>query len=538
MPPEEPSSRPVNGYQPYARRRLTVDGISSRPSSRPDYLGQRAKPHSMEAIQPVSTQPHPQPQPETPPPPPPSVPVPSSPPTAADPVPPTQPETERFAPPKPAKAPRQLPNFVKSMKLKKPSLARRTIKIILIVLAVIAVSSGLYFMVRYNSHQNNPDTVFKDALKASLSTTKLQSEITTDTASGKVSYDLTTPTNPKVSSESTIKLDGSSYDIAGYGTAKNSYVSYISLPKTVSSSLSSVVKQAWVGIRVNGALPAGVPAAIAGAGDPRNLAYGPLALANMGPKPREKQVQYMIAHKVYGYELNKVVKTKIGDTKVLVYDVKPNVGYLKIANQSAALSAGLTATDIQDAVNGLDKLNGSTMKLYVSTADHQLVRTDITKNNQTTTTLYRYDSGQSLPEEPQTKLSWANFANYQFQIEAQTVAKQPPAKLDAARKTQLNSLHKYLALYFQQNGSYPSLANINDQAWVAGNLGGLDPDSLRDPLAVNLTLLPTPKAAVFAYLPLPAGGKGACDNTDANQCAHYKLIATLSNNQQYIVQDH
>ncbi|MDB5170331.1 MAG: hypothetical protein JWO35_25 [Candidatus Saccharibacteria bacterium] len=468
-----------------------------------------------------------------------STPEPSTPePVLAAPAPlPNLPESERFAPPKPVRKRRKLPKLPRFPKFRKPVISGRAIKIILIILAVSVVLGGLYALMRYQAYRNNPDTVFKDALQASLSTTKFQSETMPDTTSSKVSYDLSAPTNPMVSSEATIQLSGTSYDVNGYGTAKNTYVSYRSLPKTVSPSLSSVVQNAWVGVRINGALPAGVPTALAGAGDPRNLAYGPVFFANIAPKIRKQQVQYMIAKKVYDYKVEKVTQTKIGDTKVFVFAAQPNVSYLKIANQSAAFSAGLTPADIQDAVNALDNLKGATMKLYIAKSNHQLVRTEITKDNRTVSTTYSYDSNLALPTEPQTKLGWPDFASYQFQIEAQAATKQPAAQLDSTRKAQLDSLHSYLATYFAQNESYPSLANVNDQAWVAGNLNGIDPDVMRDPLASSLTLLAAPKAAVLAYQPLPPSGKGACDNTVANPCVHYKLIATLSNNQQYIVQD-
>lgn len=536
MPPEEPSSRPEPGRQPYPRRRLSVDGMTSRPMPRPDYLGNKRTLEPFEAIQPIAPQqPISRPAPATNPSP---MPMPAAPISEVTPtVAPAQPEEERFAPPSPVKKPKQLPKFTNRLKFKKPRISRRVAKIILIVLVVVAAGVAIYLFLSYKSGQNKPDTVFKDALQASLSTTKMQAATSSDGLSSKVSYDFSTPTSPIVSSDATIKLSGSNYIVAGYGTAKNTYISYRTLPKTVTPAVSSVVKDAWVGLRVNGALPSGIPTPISRVADPRSQAYGPVAFANISPKPRKQQVLYMIQHKVYSYSPDKVTKTKINDAGVLVFSVKPDIGYLKIVNQSAALSAGLAATDIQDAVNSLDNLKGASMKMYISSSEHQLMKLEITKDNKTITTNYSYDNSSSLPQEPQTKLSWPNFATYQFQVESQASSKLPATQLDAARKSQLNDLHKYLTAYYKQNQSYPTLANLNDQAWISGNLSGLDPDGLRDPLAANLMLLSAPKPGVFAYLPLPATGTGACTDTDANPCAHYKLIATLSNNQQYIVQD-
>ena len=47
---------------------------------------------------------------------------------------------------------------------------------------------------------------------------------------------------------------------------------------------------------------------------------------------------------------------------------------------------------------------------------------------------------------------------------------------DAERKTDLNALHTQLEVYYNDNGFYPTLANI-----TTANLAGLDPEALNDP---------------------------------------------------------
>ena len=68
-------------------------------------------------------------------------------------------------------------------------------------------------------------------------------------------------------------------------------------------------------------------------------------------------------------------KTKFGDTKMLVYPVKVNTGYLKVFNQSVAVNSGLDIANLQNGLDELDKLGSSKVTLYVDAKTHRVART-------------------------------------------------------------------------------------------------------------------------------------------------------------------
>lgn len=99
---------------------------------------------------------------------------------------------------------------------------------------------------------------------------------------------------------------------------------------------------------------------------------------------------------------------------------------------------------------------------------------------------------------------------------------------DTERKTDIVALHSQLEAYNASNGKYPTKANLDDSAWVAANLKGLDKESTRDPKNTVYTFAAAATANQYAYDVTAADGTTACDNTTTD-CAKYKLIATLEN---------
>ena len=93
---------------------------------------------------------------------------------------------------------------------------------------------------------------------------------------------------------------------------------------------------------------------------------------------------------------------------------------------------------------------------------------------------------------------------------------------DTKRKTDINAIQGQVEAYNTNAGYYPTLANINDSAWRATNMKGLDPSALQDPQGSAQTLVAAPVAKSYAYAALPSG----CDNTSTN-CTSYTLTATL-----------
>ena len=90
-----------------------------------------------------------------------------------------------------------------------------------------------------------------------------------------------------------------------------------------------------------------------------------------------------------------------------------------------------------------------------------------------------------------------------------------------AREADVNALHSQLEYYYGQNSKYPTLANMNDAAWRAANLKGLDSGALSDPQGGTETLVGTPTAGSYAYEITPTG----CNNAGTD-CTSYVLTAT------------
>jgi hypothetical protein len=509
MPPGEFSKRPPNGQSPYPRQRPSIDGIAG-PQRRPVFTSRPPvapgqQPSRLDFTPPIPAQPPAQTLPPT-----------QTLPTAASTVP-------------------QMPlQFTPPVTRQRRHLSR---KMVLIIVVVLVIAAGGFVALQWYNRQNNPDIAFQDALQASLSTTQLQAQTTAGSDTKQVSYDFTSLTNSIISSQATVQLDGSGFQLRGYGSSRNTYISYSKLPSVISGSVATAVRNGWVRLRANGTEAPGVSAVLTNLADPRYQAFGPVIFGNFPAKTRVQFSNFLNAHHVYAYNPKQVTRASLSGVKVFAYSITPNLNYLQIFNQSVATSEGFQPGDIQAAINALVALKGAKMTFYISVDSHRLQDITIVQGAQRTTTVYSNYNNVSLPNEPPTQLNWQAFAAVQLQMETQAAAHQSNADRDAARKADLAQLHGYLAISFTQNALYPTLADLDDQTWVANNLTGIDPDVFHDPQGATLMLANAPKAGSFAYQPLPASGKGTCDDTALNPCLHYKLTATLSNGQQYVVQD-
>ncbi len=93
---------------------------------------------------------------------------------------------------------------------------------------------------------------------------------------------------------------------------------------------------------------------------------------------------------------------------------------------------------------------------------------------------------------------------------------------DRTREADINALHSQIEYYYGQNGTYPTLANLNDATWRSTNLKGLDSEALKDPKGASATLVATPASSAYSYAVTPAN----CDNGSAGDCTAYVLTAT------------
>lgn len=97
---------------------------------------------------------------------------------------------------------------------------------------------------------------------------------------------------------------------------------------------------------------------------------------------------------------------------------------------------------------------------------------------------------------------------------------------DTERQTDIKAIHGQVEAYLAQKGVYPTLTEINDDAWVTANLKGLDLDSLEDPKGSGNNLQAAAAANIYSYDVL-ADDNTSCDNGASGDCTKYTLTATL-----------
>lgn len=96
---------------------------------------------------------------------------------------------------------------------------------------------------------------------------------------------------------------------------------------------------------------------------------------------------------------------------------------------------------------------------------------------------------------------------------------------DSQRQTDINAIESHVQTYYaEQDGKYPTLANLQDGAWVTANLKGLDAEALKDPKGGSIQA--ATDATHYGYAPVDSTG-GACDNTVGDECVNFTLTATL-----------
>jgi prepilin-type N-terminal cleavage/methylation domain-containing protein len=97
------------------------------------------------------------------------------------------------------------------------------------------------------------------------------------------------------------------------------------------------------------------------------------------------------------------------------------------------------------------------------------------------------------------------------------------------READINALHSQLEYYYGQNGTYPTLTDLNDATWRSTNLKGLDAEALKDPQGADETLVGSPTAKTYSYAVSPTG----CNNTSTD-CTGYVLTATREGEDPYV----
>lgn len=366
-----------------------------------------------------------------------------------------------------------------------------------------------------------------------LSTASLQTVQKSGSGTVTSRFDFSNLTNPTVATQASSGFYGTTFGISGFGSMQSDYFKYTHLPNSVPSADRAIITRDWVQWRSRGAAAAGVTALLRQLSDPRYQLVGPVVFGNFSPETATKLVDYMLGNHVYTFTAGSVQKSRINGQEVWLYPLKLNLSYLKIANQSAASSEAIRPDDVQSAIDALDQYKGAQATLAVNPSTHQVVRFSAGA-----ITIDYSGYGQTvLPDEPVTNINWAKFQPVQLQVESEAASRETAAQIDAHRKNDFAALQHALATYFQQNGFYPLLVNLNSQPWLATNLSGLDPDHLHEPLARDVLVVSAPAAGHYAYQPSDAAGSPACNNTINDPCVHYQLTALMSNGQPYSVND-
>lgn len=87
---------------------------------------------------------------------------------------------------------------------------------------------------------------------------------------------------------------------------------------------------------------------------------------------------------------------------------------------------------------------------------------------------------------------------------------------DTERRTDINAVATQLEVFYNDNGGYPSVADVTTTAWVQDNLQGLDLEAMNDPRGFAMNAA----GGSYTYTPLPA-------DCDTGECTSFTLAADL-----------
>ena len=96
------------------------------------------------------------------------------------------------------------------------------------------------------------------------------------------------------------------------------------------------------------------------------------------------------------------------------------------------------------------------------------------------------------------------------------------------RISDIKLIQAHLETYYAVAGYYPTLANMNNPAWIQKNLVGIDESTLIDPTSKSTVPVfsATPVKGEYTYAPAAADGSTVC-NDKSVACGSYVLSAAL-----------
>ncbi|MGH7195447.1 MAG: type II secretion system protein [Candidatus Saccharimonadales bacterium] len=93
------------------------------------------------------------------------------------------------------------------------------------------------------------------------------------------------------------------------------------------------------------------------------------------------------------------------------------------------------------------------------------------------------------------------------------------------RQNDIQNIYKQMEAFYVNNSEYPTLADMNNPAWIKNNLPNLNRQVLRDPSSSSYKLVAGPQPRAYAY-DVRAKDGSPCNNIK-KICFHYTLTATL-----------
>lgn len=97
---------------------------------------------------------------------------------------------------------------------------------------------------------------------------------------------------------------------------------------------------------------------------------------------------------------------------------------------------------------------------------------------------------------------------------------------DSERQRDIRTMQAALEDYYAQNERYPTLDQLNSNAWRSKEVPSLQTNDTSDPEGRDWRLAVTPSQNRYAYSPTTTDG-AACDNTTVD-CMKYTLSVTRS----------
>jgi hypothetical protein len=409
------------------------------------------------------------------------------------------------------------------MKVFSPGASRRKAIVVFSVLAVAAIA-GMYMLLR--ADQITPQALFTASLQRSLTTKSVTQKAQLDQGGFELRQDLLNAKTPRIST--TADLAAFRLKFEGFATFQQSYVRFTGIPNTASAG-DGLYR--WVRIRGDGMLPStyAVPHGLDRLFDPHAAIFGQWPLGNFDESGRRSLMDIVNAERVYAYDSGSVKPARVGDQDVFVYQLTINQAGLRKLHEKMAELSGIKAASLHRP-----RLfeGAATMSVSIGLKDRQLYKMEYkdAEGQMVNIVLSGHDTTK-LAEQPQTNLQWPSFVDTMKPGWAGPDAVIMALNKDLERRTDINALTYEIERYRQQNGAYPTLANMKDPAWMSAKMPDVVPANLQDPDG-KPGLAAAPAKNIYAYQAATDSALQSCEAQSPN-CRYFAVTATLSDGKVY-----